>query len=545
MRYTCALLAALLVLSFVPAPAHASAGVTWTKVVDEVDVLADPFTQEIVDLAVNPVDENVIYLATQYLFTGPIVTPPRGLLKSTDGGKTWSEVDGPMKGGQVLQVSLNPIDPSELYVCVGGSGIYRSGDGGRTWKAILYNVNGESYNTPQGFAYTLQFAVDKEDFHRLLAWTREHTLTGSKVFLWSTDGGDTWTKLDNPPAGYPGPIQISLAKYGNVAEKPSDLVFTWSGDGGKTWHETTAGELNPAIGQPGEPVYNVPTKFLFDPHGPRVYGVSESWPPGHTAYWVGTLDADGLHWEKHDSPAGLGVWGFTFDPRYDGVTYVEVSDRIMRSTPADARMGLYMSVDGGQKLLKVPGQPVKGYPEIMQAIRTENSTVLYVKLFPIIAFDWTRWHPEAGHSTIWRVEIPDSFIKKPETTITLRVGSREMGLSGGVTGGISLDAAPMISSGRCLLPVRPLAEALGGDVSYADGVITIVQGTNSVTLRVGDNTAVVNGKNVPIDENPDVKPQIVPPGVTMLPLRFVCEALGAKVTYDNGNISIIYPDPGE
>ncbi len=260
-----------------------------------------------------------------------------------------------------------------------------------------------------------------------------------------------------------------------------------------------------------------------------------------TAYWIGTLDTNGLQWEKLDSPADLGVWGFTFDPQYADVVYMEVSSRKFLGGYADVNMGLYMSNDGGRTLIKVPGQPVNGHPEVMQVLRKSNSTVLYLKLFPLAAFAWTRQSPSAGHSTVWRVEIPDSFIRRPEIVISLRVGSREMLLDqAGATSVVPLQAAPVLSEGRCFLPIRPVVEALGRKIAWdsAEQRVDITGVGAQVTLWVGRSTALVNGREVAIDSlNPRVCPFVAPPGVTLLPLRFVAEALGADVAWDGRTLT--------
>ena len=57
-------------------------------------------------------------------------------------------------------------------------------------------------------------------------------------------------------------------------------------------------------------------------------------------------------------------------------------------------------------------------------------------------------------------------------------------------------------------------------------------GTTVLELWIGNNTAKINGIDMMIDpENPNVKPVIVPPGRTMLPLRFLGESLGCEVSW--------------
>jgi photosystem II stability/assembly factor-like uncharacterized protein len=55
----------------------------------------------------------------------------RGLLRSEDGGRTWSEV----LNARLAGLALNPRDPD--LILAAGPGILRSADGGRTWKQVL------------------------------------------------------------------------------------------------------------------------------------------------------------------------------------------------------------------------------------------------------------------------------------------------------------------------------------------------------------------------------------------------------------------------
>jgi len=99
----------------------------------------------------------------------------------------------------------------------------------------------------------------------------------------------------------------------------------------------------------------------------------------------------------------------------------------------------------------------------------------------------------------------------------------------------SMDVAPLIMEGRTLLPVRYIAEAIGAGVGWeaAAQKATITMGNQLIELWLGNNTARVNGQPKPIDSlNPNVFPVTLPPGRTMLPLRFIAESLGCGVEWD-------------
>ena len=99
----------------------------------------------------------------------------------------------------------------------------------------------------------------------------------------------------------------------------------------------------------------------------------------------------------------------------------------------------------------------------------------------------------------------------------------------------TMDTTPIIVEARTLLPVRFAAESLGAQVSWDDRErkVTIRQNAKVVELWIGENMARVNGRAHMIDpDNPNVKPIVVAPGRTMLPLRFIAESLGYQVDWD-------------
>jgi hypothetical protein len=99
---------------------------------------------------------------------------------------------------------------------------------------------------------------------------------------------------------------------------------------------------------------------------------------------------------------------------------------------------------------------------------------------------------------------------------------------------VILDAAPVLGAGdRTLVPVRAVAEAMGGTVGWdpVRRTATVTVGSNTLELTLGKNTALFNGTTTQIDSDPKVLPLIIN-GRTMLPLRFVVESLGAQISYD-------------
>lgn len=91
------------------------------------------------------------------------------------------------------------------------------------------------------------------------------------------------------------------------------------------------------------------------------------------------------------------------------------------------------------------------------------------------------------------------------------------------------DQQPQESNDRVLVPLRGVFEVLGAKVNWnpADQTITARKGDSRVRLAIGQLDASVDGRPVHMDV-----PATLVGGTTMVPLRFVSEALGAFVTWN-------------
>jgi len=94
---------------------------------------------------------------------------------------------------------------------------------------------------------------------------------------------------------------------------------------------------------------------------------------------------------------------------------------------------------------------------------------------------------------------------------------------------LSFDVPPVIEEGRTLVPLRAIFEALGAEVDW-DGdtkTVTATKGAITISLTIGEKTAYKNGGAVVLDV-----PGRIIEGRTLVPLRFVSEALGAEVEWE-------------
>mgnify|MGYP001271816542 FL=1 len=94
---------------------------------------------------------------------------------------------------------------------------------------------------------------------------------------------------------------------------------------------------------------------------------------------------------------------------------------------------------------------------------------------------------------------------------------------------LEFDQPPIIEDGRTLAPLRAIFEALGADVGW-DGetsTVTAQKDQVEIELQIGSKAAYINNQPVELDV-----PGRIVNDRTLVPLRFVSEALGARVDWD-------------
>ncbi len=97
------------------------------------------------------------------------------------------------------------------------------------------------------------------------------------------------------------------------------------------------------------------------------------------------------------------------------------------------------------------------------------------------------------------------------------------------------DVPPVIKEGRTLVPLRALAEGMGAVVQW-DPItqkVTVVYEGKTLVFQLGDKNAWINGKQATMEvaaESMDSR--------TMVPIRFIAEVLGLKVSWHPGEQTI-------
>jgi photosystem II stability/assembly factor-like uncharacterized protein len=208
-------------------------GATWSKT-----LYVGP-SSGIADLSWNARDPRVVFAAVWQFRRKPWTFdsggPDDGLYKSTDEGRTWSQVTGggfPAGTLGRIGVAVAPSDARRVYAVVQSKTgvLWRSDDNGATWK--LVSTNTEVNQRP---FYMSRLAVDPVD--------ADHVFAMSENFMESSDGGYHFHEVTG--AVHQDHHDLWIASGGSRMIEASDGGSPISLDGGKTWDE----RYNTARGQ--------------------------------------------------------------------------------------------------------------------------------------------------------------------------------------------------------------------------------------------------------------------------------------------------------
>ena len=168
------------------------AGRTWTHIGLEK-------TRAIGRVRVHPTNPDIVYVAALGEPYGP--TPDRGVFKSTDGGKTWDRILFRDEKTGAVDLVIDPKSPDTLYAGLWevfrtphslssggpGSGLFKTTDGGKTWTELTRNAG-----LPKPVWGKIGVSVSGADSNRVYALIEAQD---GGLFL-SDDAGATW-KLAN------------------------------------------------------------------------------------------------------------------------------------------------------------------------------------------------------------------------------------------------------------------------------------------------------------------------------------------------------------
>jgi photosystem II stability/assembly factor-like uncharacterized protein len=202
----------------------------------------------------DPTNPDIMYASTGIFDRDAYNDMGEGVLKSTDGGETWRQINNGLDNLFVGFLEMHPEDPRTLFAAVGNntyrefSGVYKTIDGGESWKMVLDTMR--SSNTV--------VTISPSD--------PEVVYTGGEHgFYRSDDGGETWKKFWREAERCWGPPGVRAGFPISAVVHPDDpmtiFVNNYSGgvfksmDGAETWIDCSTGytgaDLHRVVVAPG------------------------------------------------------------------------------------------------------------------------------------------------------------------------------------------------------------------------------------------------------------------------------------------------------
>lgn len=209
-----------------------NAGATWTRLGGDVFLNPTGGGTTISRLLIDPKNTATIYAATTY-----------GLFKSTDRGDRWTLKLGSRTVASVTDLLIDPTNPSTLYAALSSpfvrteKGFYRSTNGGDTWTRINPGLTDAQFGR-------MNIALAPSDPNILYAAVQNIATPATPAMFRfkSTDGGLTWQRIADCTAG------CAQGFFNNVlAVHPKDPDVVYHGavnlmrsmNGGLNWSNTT------------------------------------------------------------------------------------------------------------------------------------------------------------------------------------------------------------------------------------------------------------------------------------------------------------------
>jgi len=184
------------------------------------------------DIAVDPVNSNIIYVGTGEANGGHNNFAGGGVYKSTNGGTSWQMI-GLQNTVSIGRIVVDPLNPLKVYVAAVGSyfgpnpdrGVYRSDNGGVNWTKILFVSDSTG---------AIDIAMDPINPNNLFAgmWQRTRYPNGGQLYgrtsgiYKSTDGGNNWTAL-GATNGLPNSNLTNVGRIGlSISKSNPNIIYS-------------------------------------------------------------------------------------------------------------------------------------------------------------------------------------------------------------------------------------------------------------------------------------------------------------------------------
>ncbi len=231
------------------------AGRTWAPIFDQAGAAS------VGALAIAPSNPKVIYVGTGQIQARYDIASGDGMYRSDDGGASWRKIGLP-DSRAIGRILVDPKNPDVALVAALGHifgpnrerGLFRTEDGGKTWSQVLFvdeNTGAADLAADPENPAIVYASLWQARNYPWLSYFKPMVGPGSAVYK-STDGGRTWTRLSGGgwPAGPIGRVGLAASAGGRVwalldaagdPGKPSPEAGLWrSDDRGATWARVNA-----------------------------------------------------------------------------------------------------------------------------------------------------------------------------------------------------------------------------------------------------------------------------------------------------------------
>ena len=290
-----------------------------------------------------------------------------GILKSIDGGNTWSQIFNKNMSDMwaVQMLMFDHVNADIVYACT-TDGLYRTLDAGATWTKILNKT------------YVSDIAINPTNTNQMVAAVGNLLDTDKGIYR-TIDGGLNWVKITaGLPASYEGFI-----RFDNVAISPNTVIATIGRDAGTTSNEiyrsTDFGANWTVLSNSNHCEY----QFWFahdvaiDPGNANhlVFGGVDLY--NYNISTSSRTGVGGVHSDIHD---------VVFDPTNNNIVYVACDG------------GMYKSTNGGSSFSMINGglQAVQFYASIAVSPTNGNIMIGGLQDNGVVRYNGTGWTSVAG-----------------------------------------------------------------------------------------------------------------------------------------------------
>ena len=334
---------------------------------------------------------------------GPVEWGWGGLMKSTDGGIQWEQVDLGLNYTRIVSIWVDPSNPNTVVLVSDGGadagGIFKTVNGGLSWQEVYpgsadnlqfvsgrglyaFTINsvllssnlGTNWNVVSKRSSAIYYGMVVDNGSGIVIAEANKTKTGMMIFV-SSNGGATYTS-GGESFNYPfninlisDPSNSSIQWMNDMTEYANDSLFK-SVDGGLTWKSITF----QSIGIAPFDLDSCPQVITYDPSNSSIMYL------GGETYVAKSTDGGANFQDLHNFSTS--PYAIVVDPQNDSTVFV------------GGEHGLFVSHNGGLSWLSLNNRSTTIATGI--SVDGNNDLVALEQYGPYVSNDSGKsWYPSA------------------------------------------------------------------------------------------------------------------------------------------------------